>query len=87
MDGVDIDGRFVVLLRGHILQRDVICYGWASFDGESVTIGREGDLPDLALSWELVESAMPVTGRFVKWFPGAQLYIECEQDPPPVDYG
>ena len=76
MNGVDIDGRMVVLLRGHVLQRDAICYGMASFDGEKIYIERDSDLKDFVVNYRLLETAMPVTGRFRDWFPRAQYYIQ-----------
>ncbi|MAC56038.1 hypothetical protein Mal35_36390 [Gimesia maris] len=74
--GVEIDGRMVALLRGHVMQRDLICCGMAIFDGEKIYIKRDGDLEDLEVSFELIDTALPVTGQFTRWFPDAQYYIQ-----------
>lgn len=76
MSGVDIDGRMVALLRGHVMDRDMICCGMASFDGEKVRVERDGELEDFVVSFELIDTAMPVTGRFIDWFPEADCYIQ-----------
>ena len=80
MDGVDIHFRVVALLREDPARRhgNLIMQGVAWHDGERVELRTEGDdrafciIPD-----ELVDQAMPVTGRISTWYPDADYYIVC----------
>ena len=76
---VDIDFRQVALLRSVPNRRrgNLIAQGLARFDGETVEIRNDGNELVCILPFELVEKAVPVTGRLRKRYPDADFYVVC----------
>lgn len=80
MNPIDLHFRVVVLLRDTPTRRrgNLIVQGLAWHDGDEVEIKDEdGDSVICAVPLDLIEQAMPVTGAFRKWYPGADYYIVC----------
>lgn len=80
MSPIDLHFRVVALLREVPTRRrgNLIARGVAWHDGDLVELrGETNDQAICVVPDDLVDRAMPVTGTFCAWYPGADFYIVC----------